>query len=81
MCYGRITLLPAEKVGVFLPLVLYVSYQYRINNFYVYDLFRNPGDVGSFCDCLLDSMARVQSVDKAVFVFVSANAHRSEWLK
>ena len=46
----------------------------RINNFYVYALYRNTG--------LLDSMARIQSVDdKAVFVFVGdANAHHSEWL-
>ena len=38
---------------------------------------------GSFYDCLLDLMARVQSVDvKTVFVFFgNANAHQSEWLE
>ena len=33
--------------------------------------YRNPGHDGSLYDCLLDSVARLQSVDdKAVFVFV-----------
>ena len=42
----------------------------RINNFYVYAFHPNPGHDGSLYYCLLDSMARVQSVnDKAVFVF------------
>ena len=31
-----------------------------INNFYVYEVYRNPGHNGSLYDCLLDSMARVQ---------------------
>ena len=55
----------------------------RINNFYVYAFYRNLGSDGSLFDCLLDSMARVQSVDdKAVIVFVDdANAHHSEWLE
>ena len=55
----------------------------RINNFYVYNFYRNPGHDGSLYGCLLDSMALVQSVnDKTVFVFVSdANAHNSEWLE
>ena len=54
-----------------------------INNFYVYAFYRNPGRDGSPYDCLLESMARIQSVDdKAVNVFVGdANAHHSEWLK
>ena len=53
----------------------------RINNFYVYAFCRIPGPDGSLYYCLLDSMARVQSVDdKAVFLFVGvANAHHSEW--
>ena len=44
---------------------------------------RNPGHDGSFYDCLLDSMVRVQSVDdKSVFIFVSdANSNHSEWLE
>ena len=43
-------------------------------------LYGNPGHDASLYDCLLDSMARVQSInDKAVFVFVAdANAHHSE---
>ena len=55
----------------------------RINNFHVYAFYLNPRHDGSFYSCLLDSMARVQSVDdKAVFVFVGdVNAHHSEWLK
>ena len=55
----------------------------RINNFYVYALYFNPGHDGSVYDCILDSMARVQSVDdKAVFVLVGdANSHHSEWLE
>ena len=53
----------------------------RINNFYVHAFYCNPGRDGSLYDCLLDSMARVKSVDDiVVFVFVSdANAHHSEW--
>ena len=43
----------------------------RINNFYVYAFYRNEGHDGSLYYCLLDSMARVQSVDdKAVFVLL-----------
>ena len=55
----------------------------RISNFYVYDFYRNPGHNSSLYDCLLDSMAQVQSVDdKAVFVFVDdVNAHYSKWLE
>ena len=55
----------------------------RINNFYVYALYRNAGHDGSLYDCLLHSMAPIQSVDdKGVFAFVDdANAHHSEWLK
>ena len=38
---------------------------------------------GSLYDCLLDYMARVQSVDdKAVFVYIGhPNAHHSAWLE
>ena len=52
-----------------------------ICNIYVYTFYRNLEHNGSFYDCLLDSMARVQSVDdKTVFVIVGdANAHHSEW--
>ena len=53
----------------------------RITILFVF--YCNPGHDGSLHDCLLDSMARVQSVDdKAVFVFVGdTNAHHSEWLE
>ena len=49
----------------------------------MYAFYCNPEHDGSLYDCLLDSMARVQSVDnKAVLVFVGdANAHHSEWLE
>ena len=49
----------------------------RINNFYVYAFYRNPGLDVSLYDCLLDYMARVQSVnDMDVFVFIGdANDH------
>ena len=53
----------------------------RMNIFYIYAFYHNPGHDGSCYDCLLESMARMQSVDdNAVFIFVSdANAHYSEW--
>ena len=52
----------------------------RIHNFYVYAFHHNPGQDGSQHDCLLESMALVQSADdRAVFVFIGdANAHHSE---
>ena len=55
----------------------------RKNNFYVCAFYRDPGNDGSLYDCLIDSMARMQSVDeKVVFVFVSdANAHYFEWFQ
>ena len=52
----------------------------RINKFYVYAVCHNPGYDGSLYDCLHDSMARIQSVDEAVFVG-DINAHHSEWLE
>ena len=54
----------------------------KINNFYVYAFFRNPGHDGSVYDRLLDSMAWAQLFDdKAVLFFVGdANAHHSVWL-
>ena len=62
---------------------LCVSYLEYNKQFLCYDFYRNPGHDGSLYDWLLDSMARVLSVDdKAVFVFVGdANAHHSEWLE
>ena len=53
------------------------------NNFYLYTFYCNPGHDCSHYDCLIHSMALVQSVaDKAGFVFVGdANAHHSVWLE
>ena len=54
----------------------------RLDNFYLYVFYHNPGHNGSLNDCLLDSMTRVQSADdKAIFVFGEADAHHSEWLE
>ena len=55
----------------------------RIFNFHVYAFYCNPGHDGSLYDCLLDSTARVQSVDdKGVFVFVGdENVHHTQWLE
>ena len=53
-----------------------------MNNFYVFAFYCMPGHDCSLYDCLLDSMARVQSVDEAIFVFVGdANVHHSDWLE
>ena len=55
----------------------------KVNNFYVYAFYHNPGHDGSLYDCMLGSMGQVQSIDsKAVFVFVGdANAQHVEWLE
>ena len=55
----------------------------KINNFNVYAVYRNPGHNVSLYDCILDSIAGIQSVDDyAVFVFVGeANSHHSERLE
>ena len=68
---------------MFLPRVLCVRTCSRINNFYVYAFYCNPGHNGAHYNFLFDSVAQVQSVDdKAVFVFVGdANAHHSGWLE
>ena len=65
---------------MFLPWILCLFS--RINNFYVYAFYLNPGYDGSLYDCLFDSTAQVPPVDdKAVFVFVGdANAYHSKWL-
>ena len=54
----------------------------RHSNFYIVSLYRNPNNSDSICDCLLRSMALIQSSDrKAAFVFVGdLNAHHSQWL-
>ena len=67
---------------MFSPCVLCVSYFQRDEPFFMFmQFYHNPGQDGPLYDCLLDSMARVQSVDdKAVFVG-DINAHHSEWLE
>ena len=62
----------------------------RINYFHIYAFYRNRGHDGSLYDCLLDSIARVKSIDdKAVFVSVGdvngmiafTQKSHSEWLE
>ena len=58
---------------------IYIYIYIRRPFLYIY-IYIYPGHGGLLYDCLLDSMARVQSADdNAVFVFASeANAHHSE---
>ena len=55
----------------------------RINNFYVFAFYRNPGHDGSLYDCLLDSWLEYSQlmVQRCVFFVEGANAHHSEWLE
>ena len=53
----------------------------RINNFYVYDFYRNPGHAGSLYDCLLDSTAHhsewmesVSPTDRHLLLLISPTA-------
>ena len=50
-------------------------------NFYVFDLYRNPDQDDRIFDCLLASMAAVQAEDvRASFLFVGdLNGHHQEW--
>ena len=54
----------------------------RFNNFYVFSLYRKPDLNNSIYDCLLSSMAQIQSIDsKSSFIFAGdLNAHHREWL-
>ena len=54
----------------------------RFNNFYVFSLYRNPDLNNSIYDCLLSSMAQIQSIDsKSSFAFVGdLNTHHKELL-
>ena len=54
----------------------------RFNNYYIFACYRNPDLDDSIYDCLLSSMATIQSVDsKASFVFIGDfNGHHREWL-
>lgn len=51
-------------------------------NLYIFCVYRSPNTDDRVYDCLLDAMAKIQSVDsKAVFHFVGDfNCHHSEWL-
>ena len=51
-------------------------------NFYVYSLYRNPGQDDRIYDCLLSSMAAVQAQNvRASFLFVGdLNGRHQEWL-
>ena len=54
----------------------------RRQNFYVFGVYRSPNTDDRVYDCLLSSMARIQTEDsKAVFCFVGDfNCHNAEWL-
>ena len=54
----------------------------RSNNFYIFNLYRNPDIDNRIYDCLLTSMNDIQEHDrKSAFVFVGdLNAHHREWL-
>ena len=54
----------------------------KYNNHYIFSLYRNPDANNDLYDCLLTSMASIQSVDtKASFLFLGdLNAHHQEWL-
>ena len=51
-------------------------------NFYVFCVYRSPNTDDRVFDCMLASMARIQSMDKkAVFCFLGDfNCHHQEWL-
>ena len=54
----------------------------RFHNFYIFSLYRNPDLDDTIYDCLLSSMAEIQSLDyKSSFLFLGDfNAHHREWL-
>ena len=54
----------------------------RHSNFYLFSIYRNPDANDAIFDCLLNSMAAIQSNDrKAAFLFLGDfNAHHREWL-
>ena len=54
----------------------------RVNNFYIFSIYRNPDLDDSIYDCLLGSMGNIQEMDpKSAFIFVGdVNAHHREWL-
>jgi hypothetical protein len=55
----------------------------RVNNFYLFFVYRSPAIDDSVYDCLLLSMSSIQSTDpKAAFLVVGDfNAHHREWLQ
>ena len=74
------TLLPNFSCGCHEMQVIRVSS--RLNNFYVFNLYRNPDLDDSIYDCCLMKMAMIQESDpKSCFVFVGdLNAHHQQWL-
>ena len=54
----------------------------RINNFYIFNVYRNPDLDSSIFDCLLESMHSIQRSDrKSCFIFVGdLNVHHRDWL-
>ena len=55
----------------------------RFNNFYIFNLYRNPNADDSIYDCLLSSYIAIQEEDrKACFLFMGDfNAHHRDWLQ
>ena len=51
-------------------------------NFYLFNLYRSPSGDDRIYDCMLNSMASIQSIDrKAAFIFVGdMNGHHRDWL-
>ena len=74
------TLLPDLSCGCHEVQVIRVAS--RLNNFYVFSLYRNPDLDDSIYDCCLTKMALIQETDqKSCFVFVGdLNAHHQQWL-
>ena len=60
----------------------FLEYVSRVNNVYIFSIYRNPDLDDSIYDCLLSSIASIQSKDvKSSIIFVGDfNAHHREWL-
>ena len=54
----------------------------RFNNFYIFNLYRNPDSDDSIYECLLNSYINIQEEDrKSCFIFIGdLNAHHRDWL-
>lgn len=62
--------------------VMTVKLTSRFSNYYIFAIYRNPHLDDAIFDCLLQSMARIQEVDRrSAFIFVGDfNAHHRDWL-